>query len=79
MSHLVHLSIGSIANHLHQLKDSCGVLGRERRTRCHHFNKYCDARGEEAVNQDMSVREGYHLGDCGESRWLDAFSLDGQG
>lgn len=26
-SHLVHLSVGSIANHLYQLKDSSRVLG----------------------------------------------------
>lgn len=26
-THLVHLAIGSIANHLHQLKNACGILG----------------------------------------------------
>lgn len=59
-SHLINLSIGSIANHLHQLKDSSRVLGeggrRRERIRCQDFRKSSVVRwGKEVFNQERRV------------------------
>lgn len=49
--HLVHLSVGAIADHLYQLEDACRVLrGRgERKMRYEHFSTGTRARGGEGV------------------------------
>lgn len=60
-SHLINLSIGSIADHLHQLKDSSRVLGERRgrrreRIRCQDFRKSSVVRwGKEVFNQERRV------------------------
>lgn len=55
---LVHLTIGSIANHLHQLKNTRGILGGRKGQTVHK-----QKRGSGRSDSDQQV------GDLGQIKW----------